>query len=751
MAKHDDRTKTAHFSPELEIEQLCDEFEDSWKRGEPPDISYFLQRTDSNLWQTLFVELVQIDMEYRSNLGELPSIEEYASRFPQFAGALAGIEHLTASKIQKLADIKEIAGYQLLQRVGSGSFGVVWKAWDPRLEREVAVKLPTERSLSREYAADFRREAKSAAKLNHPGIVRVIAYGIQDGIAYIVYEFVDGVNLKVWNKRQRADHKGAAQLCARIADAVSHAHAAGVVHRDLKPSNVLIDKEGRPFVTDFGLAKRDDAGSTVAGSGAVIGTLAYMSPEQAEGKSRGIDARTDVYSIGAMLYELLAGRPVFQGDPREALHRILQVAPESLSTHVKDLHPDLATICHKCLEKKPTDRYDSAADLSADLMRYVRGEPVHARPIPQHVRAWRWLKKHKWTAILLLVVTVPLATLLAVQALKPERVQAAPVQPLTVHVITEPAGATVTVNPCNPKTGEPDLTKVEWVYSSPGTVSLLPGRYRLHVTLREEGQPDRYLAVNRTVPGGEWRSMGTNWEHSDSRTPTEIEWPIVEIPPLNDHIEMAYVPGIDEFVIDGKRLSIAPFYVTTSEFTFGDYLIIRPDSEGTVSEQVPTDHPPNDTLFIRYDMAEHYAEASGCRLLTDLEYAYLAHLAAEAQSQREPPDDAAEVFATAGGTLYDEIKLPGQPPIRGILTGYAEWTSTWVHSPLATVDLTSKLEDPDQPQQYRIIRGGVISCGPGDYPRHAESASAGEIYTLYEHVGFRLARSATPNAAEESE
>jgi serine/threonine-protein kinase len=756
MAAHNDPTQAAPFDDNYEIELLCDEFEESWKRGQAPEIRDYLKRTRSNLWSTLFIELVQIDMEYRSQLGDAPSLEEYASRFPEYATELAAMgSSVSDSRLKQLADIREIAGFQLLQRVGSGAFGVVWKAWDTKLEREVAVKLPTERSLSREYATNFRREAKAAAKLAHPGIVRVITYGIQDGIAYIVYDFIDGINLKQWAKRNPIAPKRAAALCATIADAVSHAHVTGVVHRDLKPGNILIDKEGRPFITDFGLAKRDDSASTVAGSGVVVGTLTYMSPEQAEGKSRGIDARADVYSIGAMLYELLAGRTVFQGDPREAIHKILHVAPEPLQSLVPGIDADLATICHKCLEKNPADRYRTAADLAADLQRYVRGEPVTARPISRPVRAWRWVKHHRGAAVVLLAVTVPLVALLVVQALKKDpqaaiapggapQGNAVPLQPRTVHIITEPPGAVVAVNSLNPKTGEVELSKFQFLDSSPGSLDLMPGPFQVAVTLSTPEGPDRHHIVRRTVPGqdGSWRSLGVHWEQSRSISATEIQWPVIEIPEDDLLFEMVYIEGTEEFTYNGpeglKTVAIDPFYVATREFTFGDYLVLKPDSSGDVSGRPATEQPPGETIPLPFDLAAHWAEVAGGRLLTDLEFAYLAHLADQAQSGREVPGDCAATFSEAGGCALDQI--PTLPPIRGILTGYAEWTSTWVHSPLATIDLRDKVDHPDRPEQYRIIRGGTSDCGPGDYPREPDVAAISSIYDRHPHVGFRLAR-----------
>ena len=764
MSKYDESTRISHLSSRNAIDQLCDEFEASWQRGEQPNIGEYLERTDSDLWPELFVELVRLDMEYRSTLGESPTVKEYANRFPQFEKVLVELRApVSRSSIQLLADMREIGHFKLIQKVGSGSFGVVWKAWDSRLEREVAVKLPTERSLSREYAAEFHREAKAAAKLNHDGIVRVIAFGIESGIAYIVYDFIQGVTLQQWMRRNEVTPKKAAELCSQVASALSYAHAQGVVHRDVKPGNILIDEDGFPHITDFGLAKRDDSGSTAAGSGVIVGTLAYMSPEQAEGKSLQINGRSDVYSLGAILYELLAGRRVFQGDPRELMQKVLLADPPALSTVVKGVHPDLEGICHKCLHKENSDRYRTADDLAIDLRRFVNGEPVHVRAVPRRVRFSRWLKLH-WRSVVPGFAVIVLLVLLLLQ--KNQAHNGTPDQPgaghegtgivpeqsavktWIVHVSTEPEGALVAVVACDSGTGEPIPSRTAGHgQSTPATVELTPGRYMVSVSLID-AEGIRTHVVHRTVPGpgGEWPSMTAGWERFRVISPTDIEWPRITIPAAEIINDMVYVEGTDSFIVEGpdgrKAVSIDPFYVAPQEFTFGDYLKLLPGAIGEVPGRPAPDQPPMNTMPMQYDMAENWAEESGCRLLTNLEFSYLAKMADDAQSQRGQPQEPESVFDVAGGSAFDEI--PTKPPIRGILTGYAEWTSTWPTSPLVTSLHETDAVSLEPPRQQRIIRGGVIDCEPGDYPRDPNGTCAATIYTLYPHVGFRLARTAPP-------
>jgi serine/threonine protein kinase len=275
-------------------------------------------------------------------------------------------------------------GYDLLQEIGRGAMGVVYKAWDPRLKRYVALKL----MLGGEYATPvefsrFRSEAQAAAGLSHRNIVPVYQVGAADGLPYFCMKFVEGTTLAARVSQGPLPPREAAQLVARIARAVEHAHRHGILHRDLKPSNVLIDEDDQPVVTDFGLAKRTHAGGSGAGltqTGVIVGTPSYMAPEQAVASSAEVGPASDVYSLGAMLYELLTGRPPFQA--ASAVDVLLLVRSEE-AVRPRLLNPgidaDLELICLKCLEKSPVHRYPTAARLADDLDAFLQGEPVSAR------------------------------------------------------------------------------------------------------------------------------------------------------------------------------------------------------------------------------------------------------------------------------------------------------------------------------------------------------------------------------------
>jgi len=298
------------------------------------------------------------------------------------------------AEAEPAADARAPAGYEILGELGRGGMGVVYRARQVRLDRLCALKM----ILSGAHSADaevarFLVEARAIARLQHPGIVQVFEVGEHDGRPYLALEYCPGGSLDAALARHPLPAREAAARVRALAEAVQAAHAAGVIHRDLKPANVLLTEHGEPKLTDFGLAKKlDEAGATRTGS--VMGTPSYMAPEQARG-DKDVGPPADVYALGAILYECLAGRPPFRAaTAMETLLQVLHDEPVPLRRLSPGTPTDLETIAHKCLEKDPAKRYPSAEALANDLGRYLSGEPIAARPVGRLERGVKWLRRN---------------------------------------------------------------------------------------------------------------------------------------------------------------------------------------------------------------------------------------------------------------------------------------------------------------------------------------------------------------------
>jgi WD40 repeat protein/tetratricopeptide (TPR) repeat protein len=313
--------------------------------------------------------------------------------------------------------LPSVAGYEVLGVLGRGGMGVVYKARQIALKRVVALKMILAGSHAQpQELARFHLEAEAVARLQHPNIVQIYEIGEQEGLPFFSLEFVDGGSLAKMLAHTPQPGKAAAELTETLARAMHDAHQRGVVHRDLKPANVLLTEGGTPKITDFGLAKQLEGDSGQTRSGAIMGTPSYMAPEQAEGKIKQIGPLSDVYALGAILYEMLTGRPPFRGDtPMETLRQVLSQEPVPPARLQPKVHRDLETICLKALAKEPARRYPSALALAEDLARFRAGEPILAKAVAPWERLWRKLRRNRAAAGALLAVglVIALATSLA--------------------------------------------------------------------------------------------------------------------------------------------------------------------------------------------------------------------------------------------------------------------------------------------------------------------------------------------------
>jgi WD40 repeat protein/predicted Ser/Thr protein kinase len=450
-APHTDGSDFLPLSAEFRLDAACRRFEAAWKSGTAPRLEEYLGDCLGDERLALLRELIRLDLSYRRARGESPRSGDYLSRLPELEPTwvadlvradlgltedLRGGGAPSASSVQSAgtspsgagptlprppreadrSPLPDVAGYEVQKELGRGGMGVVYQARQLALKRAVALKMIR---LARHAGPDdhkrFRVEAEAVARLQHPNIVQIYEIGESAGLPYFSLEYVEGGTLREQLAAAPLAPADAARLVAKLARAMHYAHQKGVIHRDLKPANVLLTKDGAPKVTDFGLAKQldDDSGSTQTGM--VLGTPSYMSPEQAGGLTEEIGPLTDVYALGAILYECLTGRPPFRGaSSRETLAQVRSADPVPPSRLQPAVPRDLETVCLKCLEKDVARRYASAAGLADDLGRWLGHEPILARPAGRVERAAKWARRHPALAAVTGVLGLALTALLVV-------------------------------------------------------------------------------------------------------------------------------------------------------------------------------------------------------------------------------------------------------------------------------------------------------------------------------------------------
>ena len=348
-------------------------------------------------------QLVEILDQYLARLksGEAPSKEELVACYPHLASqleaCLAGLEFIHRAESSGAASPQRLGDFLLLREVGRGGMGAVFEAEQVSLHRRVAVKVLRFGTVSDPEAVDrFRREAETVAHLHHTNIVPIFFVGSEKGISYYAMEFIDGRSLAevLAERGTPVEPITVVDWGYQAAEALAHAHQRGVIHRDIKPSNLLLDDENRIWLTDFGLAKRlDDV--TLSMTGALLGTPRYMSPEQASAARHRLDHRTDIYSLGATLYELATGQPVFQAEtPHQLIQQILSQEPTPPRQLSASLPRDVETILLKCLSKEPNQRYASARALADDLRTVLDGRPIQAQRARLTERGMKWARRH---------------------------------------------------------------------------------------------------------------------------------------------------------------------------------------------------------------------------------------------------------------------------------------------------------------------------------------------------------------------
>ncbi|MCA9034625.1 MAG: protein kinase [Planctomycetaceae bacterium] len=583
-----------------------------------------------------------------------------------------------------------IGHFDVRQVLGEGAFGTVYKCLDTELNRFVAVKVPREGRVSQDSAALFMREARAAAAINHPNVISVYEVGQYGDGFYIASEFIDGIALSEVLKLRTFPPREAGQLMIKLLRAVQVFHDKGIVHRDLKSGNILIDTSYEPHIADFGLARRENPQEiTVTQTGKIIGTPAYMSPEQARGDVKGTTATSDQYSLGVIFYELLTNdRPFRATNSRTLLHSILTDEVRSPRSVNASVPKDLDTICCKALEKDPACRYDSVGEMADDIQRYLDGHTITARPAGIGLKARRWCERNPWVAALSVVIGILAVATAALLSREPEvlppviRIEAPPVKTHNVRMAFTMSGGQIpgrpvakwTVVPLEPKAAQPIESEIVR-FESDGdlTMPLKPGRYLFVVSISDFG----FHEVFRRVPED---PTELSQVYSVEKWSMNAEGEVV-LPPVNiwqrELITSGMVKvsggefsmGADiEVVSPVHRRRVDDFYIDPAEVTLRDFRATRISSTEFTEDQARMP-----MTGISWLTAASYAEAIGKRLPLEAEFEFVA---TNGGTTEYPWGDNPDLIPPTGviSVETNTIDICRNWPIRGLCSNASEWT-----------------------------------------------------------------------------
>jgi serine/threonine protein kinase len=679
--------------------------------------------------------------------------------------------------------------FEVIRELGRGGFGIVYLAFDPVLQREIALKVQRpETVLSPELRRRFLGEAQAAGALNHPNIVAVYEVGEASVLGWIAVEYCPGMSLAEWLARWQTPvpPRLAAEFVAQLADAVAYAHSRGILHRDIKPSNVLLvvadervagadrsessadspDAGGsaastsatnasepcfdgggapcppeasmlareaaafltsaRPKLTDFGLAKVLDGDAVETKSGTLIGTPGYMAPEQIESSAGEVGPATDVYGLGLVLYEMLTAKPAVSGTTRaETFKRVLLEEPAAPRKLCRQVPRDLQAITLEAIAKKPGQRYFSAAELAIDLRRYLADKPVRARQPRWYEHAWRFVRRRPAWVTAATLLVIAGCLIAAVTRYSAENRALLGLR--TVSFTTEPPDAQVVFVPLSDINGELDPSRaVRPRGRTPIHVDLRPGDYFVVASLDKR----RFHEVYRHVPAGNMESRNTMFKHQNwTMQDGEVVLPNVKIP-LSDVCNGMALIEAGEAGSEESGAQQSSFYMDSREFTNGDYASLRghePDREEWESEASMAHER---ALKCSFDVAVAVAEDAGKRLPTLDEYRVAASRRTPEARKLGELTSRADDFGPAG--FPNEDRTDTVPPVFGLYSNFAEWTVT--RSRLGIMGT-------------QFIFGGDWAVVGGNPSLAREHRAAGDLIAVDRNhkgpgLGFRCVRSA---------